>query len=219
MPEEVQQFDLESLENYTGEAVEMEIDPDADAFAAPAPPDDGTYAVKLRLNKRGAIEQTVTGPNSKNPGTPYWRVNLELEIVDPDGPFDGRKLFDSPTTINQANTGTNAIAGVLKELGVAVPPRPTDVELVRLLGQQLLTEPSIGVKGRWEAGYKSEDGWKTVVRGQKNFPPILKDGEVVGYQSSFDDETTEGNTVNAQFSIQRYLSQEKLNAALEKKAA
>lgn len=185
------------------EEEEVGIDTEADQFAFPAPPNDGRYLCKLVLNQEFGIQGAICGKDSKTPGKKYAKLPVTSEILE--GPFEGMKFTDFPTTLT-TQRGTNAIAGLLLALNQPVNSRTTAKELLETAEAVLATEPSAYVTGRWEAYVKET---KKRIKGQKNFPPVIgRDGEMVKGKHQHQYIDKDGNEVKAQFNVERYDSAE-----------
>lgn len=180
--------------------VEMEgFDPEADPFAAPPPPDDGKYLVRLRLQE-GKLPKKGTDKNDRD----FYSVSLEARIVKPGNAFDNRPLFDNVNTV--LFNKTTKVAGILRLLGIE--PSSSGARQVVQLAKALEGEGrEIGVKTRWTAQYKNPDGkYEDIVKGgQRNFPMIPgsdRHAHVV--------ESPDGQDVAAQAKIIAYLAVEKV---------
>jgi hypothetical protein len=169
-----QQVDLNDL-SLVDEAVT--INPDADAFAGPPPPDDGEHRVKISLGKGGVTTGTVSKGESK--GKPWYQVDIQGKIQPPD-PFEGRMTFNRVGTM--VFNGTSEVVGVLKALGEPVTARESVLDLLRRLKARLDGEPEVIQKTQWAAfcsdcnqefdhsGGKRGKKGGIVLRGQSRFP-------------------------------------------------
>lgn len=156
----LQDVDLNDLE--LGSEVELEgFDPEQNFFAAPPPPDDGTYIAKLKLQAgRGAQKGT-----DKN-GREFYQTSVEARISD-GGKFDNRPVFDRVNTI--VLKGGTRVGGILQALGVKPPS--TAAAQIKTLIQTLEAEPQGRVTTRWRSSVKDVDGtYKEMWKGQKNHP-------------------------------------------------
>jgi hypothetical protein len=113
-------FDLSSL---TVDFSSQEADSEAREWTAIP---GGKYHVKI-------VECTVEkcGPNSKNPGKPYYKVTCFVQ----DGPYQGRKLF---TNVMLFSGALYTLSQIMKAIGRPVGqgvrvPQPSD-----LIGQDFL---------------------------------------------------------------------------------
>ena len=184
----------------------LEIKEGGDAFATPAPPPDGVHLVKFRLAETNAFVRVPIkkGPNK---GGYFYDSNLVLSIVDPDGPYDGKIIFDSASCLVRSESGQCRISGILTEFGLDVIGKTSDADLIRKLNEVAQTEPEIKVKGQW-VGY-SKDQKKVVKRGMKSFPEILdSNSQGTGvYNHVFEDPNT-GEEITARFKVSRYIGLE-----------
>ena len=150
---------------------EYEFDPDADAFAGPAPLNDGEHIVTLKLSNQGVI----SGVSGK--GVPYTMVNIEATVTDEGDAQNNYKVFDSASPSVSEFTGTSRIAGIMQVLGADIPARGKQSDLVRAFVDTLNGSPQCKVTTKWE-GFCADcpnpkkDGalGLVVVRGQRNFP-------------------------------------------------
>lgn len=199
----IEEVDINSLDL---EEEALEIKEGGDGFATPAPPPDGTHLVKLRLAETNAFVRVPIkkGPNA---GSFFYDSNLVLSIIDPEGPYDGKIIFDSASCLVRSESGQCRISAILGEFGIDVTGKTTDVELIQKLNELAQTEPEIKVKGQWQ-GY-SKDQKKVVKRGMKSFPEILdSEGQGTGvHNHEFDDPQT-GEEIKARFRVSRYIGLE-----------
>lgn len=168
-PREVDINDLQLVDE------QVDINPEADAFAGPPPPDDGDHVVKLSLGPR-KVQQ-----GKDKQGRVYYMTHVQGK-VQPGDKFEGRVTFHNPSTMVMQGTGTSAVVGVLKALGEPVSAREGVVDLTRRLVNRLAAEPAVTQTTQWTAFCKSckddydNSGGKRgkkngiVLRGQRNFP-------------------------------------------------
>jgi hypothetical protein len=172
--EKAKQVDLNDLQLADEQ---VDLNPDADAFAGPPPPDDGDHLVKLSLGKGGVTTGTISKGESK--GKPWYQIEIVGKIQSPD-PFEGRLTFNRAGTM--VFNGTSEVVGVLKAIRETVSPRETVVGLLRRLNDRLVSEPTCVQKTQWTAycadcleEFKSTNGQRgkkngIVLRGQNRFP-------------------------------------------------
>ena len=152
------------------------INPDADAFAGPPPPDDGEHRVKLSLGTGGVTGGTISRGESK--GKPWYQIHIQGKIQ-PGDPFEGRLTFNRASTM--VFNGTSEVVGILKAVGETVSVRESTLDLLRRLKARLDSEPEVIQKTQWTAycaDCKAEfdtnpkKGKKggIVLRGQNRFP-------------------------------------------------
>ncbi len=195
---------------YSGD---LNIDPNADAFAGLDPVPDGVHLVKLALFKSGEDTGLKAG-KGKNDGKPFIMAKLVGTVVEEGKPYDKFKIFDQVSTMVM-RTGTCRVAGVLSKLGIRVPASTNPRELMKALVVALEGEPVIGVETQWQASSLQADGnWKTLLRGMKRFPPRVnpETKEVIAgeYVSTVEDPNT-GEPAKAQAAVLRYLTVEEAN--------
>ena len=77
---------------------DLAANPDADAYAQPAPPPDRLYRVKLKLvpkdDGRGGKADFLPKLWGKPPGQAVLVAGIEASIIDPSGKYDGLKAYD-----------------------------------------------------------------------------------------------------------------------------
>ncbi len=180
----------------------LDIKEGGDAFATPAPPPDGKHLVKFRMAETNAFVRVPIkkGPNA---GSYFYDSNIVLSIIDPEGPFDGKIIFDSASCLVRSESGQCRISGILEEFGIDVTGKTSDADLIRKLNEIAQTEPEICVKGQW-VGY-SKDLKKVVKRGMKSFPEIVDaSGNGTGVYNHVL-ELESGEEIPARFKVSRYI--------------
>ena len=191
--------DLEAMQGTVGGDYAMELDKEVNPFDFPAPPDDGEYIARVIVQAEGV--NSKVGKNGK-----YLQMNLEYTIVDPDGEFDGRKVFDGVNTINFRNN-TNTMFGLALALGLKdqVPSRGSSLDLAKIIMTTLADEeaPLVKIRTVQQASVRipatiegEKDTWKSLAKRQRDFPP---DGSG-GFKSSI---PYEGTEVKAQARVQK----------------
>lgn len=164
MPDEIQKAQKVDINDLSLAAEEQELNPDADAYAAPPPPPDQRWQTKLAISEQGVTAGKVK--KGAQAGKGFYQINIAATITAPDSPFDGRVVFDGPTTL--VFDGISKAAGLTKILGGAVAARTTNVEVARELARIVQGEPTVLIDTRWE-GY-CRDCEKTKLKGMKKFP-------------------------------------------------
>lgn len=172
---------------------EVEINPEADAFAYPPPPVEGRYRVRLKLHERGWEK----GTDKYN--VEYMRANIEARIVAPGDSSDDKPLFDNPSTQVFASSGTSKIVGILQALGMTgIPPRGKIHEYARFLQPYLEHEAEVDVMTQWEAYCKD---CEKSIKGMRRFP-TNGDG---GHKGAIECPGC-GAELNAQARISKYMA-------------
>jgi hypothetical protein len=180
MAEDVKLLTLEELDSAFGD-VEVEIDKEADAFAAPAPPDDGMYIAKAKL-RDGEVKEGTT-----KDGTKFAMMNVQYEILE--GPFERRIVFDSITSLSFGG-GANKMYALAEAMGLGgqLGARGKVADLIKVVFQGLQEERTVKIETQWQASEKVEgaDGEKATYkvrrRGQKSFPQ----NSTGGYKHTFE---------------------------------
>lgn len=172
------------------EAVEMNLD--ADAYATPAPPPDGKYRSKIKLEgvddgKGGKKDYTIR-TTFREPKLPYYETRISCQILDPMGKFDGITLYPEfggsvGTLINR--DGGSKISTILARLkqGNGEPwvkkgARMGQKDWLDLFLKALAGEPEIGIETQWQVscqacGELAKDA-KKAGRDDVKYPTTLK---------------------------------------------
>lgn len=156
---------------------QIDLNPDADAFAGPPPPDDGEHLVKLSLGKSGVTGGTISKGEMK--GKKWYQVEI-VGKIQPGDKFEGRMTFNRVSSM--IFNGTSEVVGVLKAIGEGVTSRESTLDLLRRLTARLNGEPDALQKTQWVAfckdcldDYDNSGGKRgrkqgIVLRGQNRFP-------------------------------------------------
>ena len=160
---------------------QVDVNPDADAFSGPPPPDDGDHRFKLKLGPR-KVQQGEIG-KGVDKGKKFYMVHVQGQISDPQDKHNGRTAFDNVSTMVMQGNGTSRIVGALKSLGETISVRESILDLARRFKARLDGEPEVTWQTQWTAFCKTckeeaDRGSKKVpkngiiLRGQKNFPQL-----------------------------------------------
>ena len=165
---------------------------EADAYAQPAPPIDGKYRAKLKLEgvkQEGTtdVKPYTVGQTSKPPIIPYYKTNISCSIIDPSGKYDGITVypqFGGGANTNRRRDGSTQVSTILARIkrpdgqpwaqsGVKMTPR----EWIELFVKALAGEPEIGIETQWEAScqkcgeeLKAQGKYSTRTTGMHHFP-------------------------------------------------
>jgi hypothetical protein len=178
---------------------EIDADPNADAYAAPPPPPDGWYRMKLKQidvkKKDGTKGQYAVMPDmdySTSPWTQkvdpksgkklfYVTTAIEARIQDPGGSFDNIPVFDRFVDSRvQRRTKAVPILTILAALKVKVPTPFNGDVLIKTLLKALAGEPECDVEIAWE-GQPSQSDTEAIkakglraprLQGMHNFPEV-----------------------------------------------
>ena len=176
---------------------EIDADPNADAYAAPPPPPDGWYRMKLKQidvkKKDGTKGQYAVLPDmdySTSPWTQkvdpksgkklfYVGTAIEARIQDPGGKFDNIPVFDRfvDSRVDRRTKGVKILT-ILGALKVKVPTPYNGDVLIKTFLKALAGEPEADVEITWEGQASQSDseaikakGLKVPrVEGMHNFP-------------------------------------------------
>lgn len=152
----------------------LEVDPERDAFAAPAPPPDGWHVAKLTLGPK----KFMTGTTSK--GVNYVMAQIMARVI-ADDRTNNQVIFTNES--DMVFNGTSRISGLLSVLGYkARTDYSTRREMLDLLAKALNSEPVVEIKTRWELSAATGDNpatgkktYETIKKGMVNFP-VNEDG-------------------------------------------
>lgn len=155
----------------------LDVNTEGDAYAQPAPPPDGKYRAKLKLEKQkvkdatGAeneVDYIAKMYGSKQPQACLSTV-ISAHIVDPSGKYDGIQVWDRWVSTFVGRDGSTKIATILARLkqpngAPYIEQRPgtapdaivkagrklSPKEWVELLVKALAGEPEVGIETQWE---------------------------------------------------------------------
>lgn len=196
------QTEAVDINDQTLEVEELNVDVEADQFAALPTVGEGIYRAKLIQKKPSTDVDSLwikVHGTKKNPNVTYLKTGIEARIVEPGNRFDDWPVFDNfVSTMVQQMTGTNKIVGIIKALGEH-PVSLNDVALAQQLTALLAAEPTVRISVTWE-GY-CESCEKTVLRGEKRFPQNGHGGHLNTAECSKD-----GTQIVAQSRIDKYLA-------------
>lgn len=91
---EVQSFVDENDPRLISEQVDVNVE--GDAYAQPAPPPDGKYRLKLKLEgveKADKSHVDFAATSTKKESLPYYHTRISATVIDPSGKFDGIKVY------------------------------------------------------------------------------------------------------------------------------
>lgn len=161
--------DLDSLDETLVQE-EVFIDPNADPFASPPPPPDGTHRFKIKIQK-----DSWKSGKTKKQGTEYLSCKVQANCVAEGEKYNNLTAFDSFVS-TLTYDGKNRQAGILKALGVVVSGNVNRVALAKEFRSALAGEPICKIRGRWAVSENiakpGEDKvYKTFISGMRQFPP------------------------------------------------
>jgi hypothetical protein len=212
---------------------DLSVNPDADAYAQPAPPPDGKYRVKLKLARKkvGGEEKDYIGAKwgQKNPQM-VLVTGVEASIIDPSGKYDGIKAFDFNVSTFVGRDNATKVNSILSKLrkpdgklwytsGAKMPPSAW----MQLLIQALAGEPEAGIETQWEyscqacgeAAKKAGEAYPRSVVGMHKFPPEVDKAKLAAgqrYSPEMKCPLVPGHGYGrARISIGRFLSLDEVN--------
>jgi hypothetical protein len=188
------------------EVVEVSEGASSEEFFNPPLPDDGEHLVVFRLGNRGIKADRQwegTGKSRQRTGPAFLNVHLQLKEVKSTGEEGMTVGFDNMTSLIMPGPGTSRLHAAFDLAGFPLPSRCSLGELKAAVENALAQNPQAVAVTRWEAqvnhGTKESPDYQSILRGQKNFPPL---GE-----GKFNPEVTDpktGQTVRAQSQIVKY---------------
>jgi hypothetical protein len=139
---------------------ELNANPEADAYAQPAPPPDGDYRAKLKLVQkelRGQKVDYIPALWGKSPSQAVFVTGIEASIIDPSGKYDGLKAYDFNVSTFVGRDSATKVTTILSKLrrpdGKPWADKHTRMApkaWMDLLVQALAGEPEVGVATQWE---------------------------------------------------------------------
>ena len=141
----------------------LEANVEGDAYAQPAPPPDGKYKVKLKLEgvaQEGTEEKKDFTAKSDKNNNLYYQTSISCSIIDPSGKYDGITLYPAfgggVNTMVRRDKSTQVTTLLHRIKGPDGRPytegfRGTPREWMQRLVKVLATEPEVGVETMWEA--------------------------------------------------------------------
>jgi hypothetical protein len=169
----------------------LDVNVEGDAYAQPAPPPDGKYRAKLKLEGvkvEGSSEAKpyTSGQTSRAPIIPYFKTGISCSIIDPSGRFDGIVVYPQfgGVNTNRRRDNTTQVTTILnrtkKPDGTPWAPtglKMTQKEWIELFVRALAGEPEIGIETAWEAScqkcaeeLKPQNKYPVRVLGMHHFP-------------------------------------------------
>jgi hypothetical protein len=140
---------------------ELNVNPEADAYAQPAPPPDAQYRAKLKhmRPKNGQQQEVDYLPAQWGQKQPQlvFVTGLEASISDPSGKYDGLKAFDFNVSTFVGRENATKVSSILSKLKQP-SGQPWTTKATRgnakfwmdLLVKALAGEPEVGIETQWE---------------------------------------------------------------------
>jgi len=168
---------------------ELHANPDADAYAQPAPPPDGKYRVKLKLAQKEVNGQKVDYVPKlwgAAPGQAVLVTGVEAQIIDGTGKYDGLKAYDYNVSTFVSRDSATKVTTIVNKLRrpdgsswITPHQRLAPKGWMDLLVQALAGEPELGIETAWEyscqaCGEEAKAAGKKYPRsvtGMHHFPP------------------------------------------------
>jgi hypothetical protein len=130
--------------------------PEGDSYAVPPPPPDGKWRVKLtsvpvKDKRTGKDERFLAVKYDKmNNGKPFLVTNVQSQILDANGKYDGIKLTDYHVKTALDRSGNSAIGTILNKLKQPLPPATPAARMEQFL-KVLAGEPELVIETAWRA--------------------------------------------------------------------
>lgn len=181
-----------------------DVDPEADADAVVLPPEHlNPYTFRLKLGKKGVygpmkdnsgnlLDSPKISVGKDGTSRPFFVAEVEAYIVSEDPIWDGTRVFSMDalmqgiylTSLKDKKTGASAASDVANKTGYPFQRGATIDQNADHMRQLLSAEPTIKGIIQWQAaketGETDDNGYaKRVIakRGEKNFPPLLRENE------------------------------------------
>ena len=135
----------------------LTINPDADAYAVPPPLPDGKWRAKakqvdIKDDKGQQSRYAVFSRAKMAGGAPFFATNVELNVIDHSGSFDGVKLTEYwVKTLIDERKGTSQAATLTRKLGGKLPPSGSQKAYMDALLAELAKEPELVIETAWSA--------------------------------------------------------------------
>jgi hypothetical protein len=135
----------------------LTINPDADAYAVLPPLPDGKWRAKAKQvdikDDRGQMSRYAVFSRAKmDNGKPFFATNVEFNVIDHSGEFDGVKLTEYwIKTLVDARKGTSQAATLTGKLGGKPLASATQKQTIDLLLATLAAEPELVIETAWSA--------------------------------------------------------------------
>lgn len=208
--------------------------PDADAYAAPAPPPDQKWRVKLKLMPKEVNGQRhdyipqIWGEAKQK----VFVTGIEATILDPTGKHDGLKAYDFNVSTFVGRDAATKVMTILARLrkpdgGPWVPKgtRMAPKGWMDVLVRALAGEPECGIESQWEwscsecgkIAKKNHEAYPRSLRGMYNFPEERdpekrKNGQKFSAEVRCQKDPSHGVS-RARINIGRFMSLEELKGA------
>lgn len=171
MPEEPQKKEQEpEAVDITSAALprglEVDIDPEDDAWEFGPPPPKGCYPLKLAFQV--APPKSWKKGNTRD-GQLVYSTTLEGRVA-LEGDYEGTVTFLDIRTSLRRGKRISTAAGLIAKCGFKLKPRLDDLTVARMVTKLVAQGPTIVADCDWDA-YSAADE-KTILRGMDNFPDL-----------------------------------------------
>jgi len=133
------------------------INPDADAYAVLPPLPDGKWRAKAKQvdikDDKGQQQRYAVFSRAKmSNGDPFYATNVEFDVIDHSGKFDGVALTEYwVKTLIDARKGTSQAATLTRKLGGKPPASGSQKVFMDALLSTLAAEPELIIETAWSA--------------------------------------------------------------------
>jgi hypothetical protein len=175
----------------------LDANVEGDAYATPAPPPDGKYRLKLKLEGfkvEGSDTRKDFGVKlGKDGKAPYYTTSVSCSIIDPSGKYDGIVVYPAfgggvnSRLQRDKSTQVTTLMNRIKLPGEPQTPQGksyasgfsgTALEWVQRMVKALATEPEVGGELVWETScqkcgeeLKKKGEYAGRTQGMHHFPP------------------------------------------------
>lgn len=168
----------------------IDVNTAGDAYAQPAPPPDGRYRAKLKLegvkNDKQELVPYLPKMTKKPPIVPYFFTAISAHIIDPSGKYDDIPVFDSWVGTFVNKDGSTKVSTILSKLKrpdgrpwIQQGQKMNQKDWMEMFIRALAGEPEIVVETQWEwscqqCGEEAKAAGRAYpksVVGMQKFPP------------------------------------------------
>lgn len=134
--------------------------PEGDAYAIPPPPPDGKWRAKLtsvpvKNKAKGTEEPYIAVRYAKmNNGVPYLVTNVQAQILDSSGKYDGVKITDYHVKTVPGKDGSSPVSTILVRLKQTITPASPAGRMEQFM-KVLASEPELVIETAWRAACQS----------------------------------------------------------------
>jgi hypothetical protein len=138
---------------------QLNENPEGDAYAVPPPLPDGKWRAKLKQvdikDAQGALQRFAAFCYPKmNNGKPFLATNMECQVLESSGKWDGLKLTEYWVKTAIDRSGNSQVGTLLAKLKQPLTPASPGARMEQFL-KVLASEPELVIETAWEASCMS----------------------------------------------------------------